>query len=699
MDAEVQNPSLEETLGNPDKIGPFTVDPKEQNAALFAQMVTKRFEANKGKLGFINLPKEVKLSEVPPEQAKAIIKLLQEGFAAEHQAKFGLLVHGIFSTSNFDNLVQALNQESENLVFHGTDATRGELILTEGFTVPKDRKVDQYPMYGVGVSATPVSSKACPYFQEKGYSSRERAEGMVFVLNPKRGNVHKSAKALWGNTIYTPHGSEGDWRDYYDSVEAIPKDKGGDQGASNFPELTLKNGEQAHPVAVVWAELVPSTDPDYKKFNLDKNPVKDEILKPLESMSAPVSFLTEKLEELVKKAEKKAASAATNPSENEDLLKELGFEVVKIVDAKAENGLKMEYEFANDISGGIELAPDQAVLVNLPNFDGDLRNIVIRHRKSEKRWYADRTPRRWMRIQSSEVKQDESGNILVRRRGTDSWYKLDPKMSHLVSKGGGTYNERDSNPAKTAIYVHDVATNRWILLETKIGEPRPPTSPEEERLYDLPFRGKVDKVLLVGKGEGDQKLAITNLHGVEVVNYPDLKGLDLESIEQIFTRGMRFFDPKDPERKESYQPIDNFGNPRWGYPNSVVIGGEMQQPFNTFPKALISNPKEEMYLSGGDLHIKLPPGKKLKSVEVACGDMEYGSSPSQNKNGWAELEVDVVSKIGGNKLSAISRESVPPYGILSGAPDGDSIIEEGDEMVIKAVRHPAWVMGYRILVS
>jgi hypothetical protein len=88
--------------------------------------------------------------------------------------------------------------------------------------------------------------------------------------------------------------------------------------------------------------------------------------------------------------------------------------------------------------------------------------------------------------------------------------------------------------------------------------------------------------------------------------------------------------------------------------------------------------------------IPLPVGKILKSLDVAAGDeKEDGSS------GHANLDA-MVRKKDGSYISLIKSENLPPQGVIIGSPDKKIVIEEGDELVLRAKSDQAMIMGLKI---
>lgn len=377
--------------------------------------------------------------------------------------------------------------------------------------------------------------------------------------------------------------------------------------------------------------------------------------------------------------------------------KQIGVEVIKIVEAERVTGTKASYNFEIDSPKGLEIGPNQAVVIKLPQeiSESSLRTIILQHRKDgENRWYPNRSPRRYTGIRPDEVKT-EDGVTRVKSR-TKGWLALDANVSHLVNKGG-VYNERDSNPAKTKIYAYDDENERWELIDTKIGEPRPAFEPEEERLHDLGWRGSTSKIMLVGAGEGDPQKAITNLHRLEIVTNPEV-GPDALVREHIFTRGVHFPDIVDGkfvgrESSKSYPK-------NWGYDQSIQIGaGDREiQPFPVAdPSAVEEKTHGIMYVEDDKIHIPLTEGRSITSLEVAAGDTVYGKSgKNSNKAGWARLRAFAVDKSTQKVYPIIDSESIPPQGILSGAPLEKANITDG-EIIIESQAAPSWVMGVRLI--
>ncbi len=706
-----------------ESVGPFRCRTDQPKVKAYAEMLVARFAAHAEKLGLAEPVDTVTLREVPPALSKALVDILRQGFSETHGKKFGVIVKGVMTADTFDPTGSIA--DASNLVVHGTDATRAASILANRFQIPPGdygTKVDKHPMYGVGICTAPLAdgqqaaAKSCAYFNEAGYSTQKAQDGTVFVLNPVRGKVVETKHAMWGNLLIDPETAETiDWRTKYDSVSAIPRSKGGDSTASNFSELTLKSPEQAHPVAAIWAELVPVTDPRYADLGMANNPVIDlsssdslAPVKAVENHGAAVltevddakngdGFLIKMIKGMKAGVEAETAHDSTTSETTSKpeidasaLEKMLG---IKIVDRKTMttcSRTKAECSFGPQDGTGLAVSPGEAILIDTPDGVGKLRNVVLQHRKRNDLWYPNRGPRRYVNVKPAEMKK-EGGAEFVQRRNSGEWIKLDPNMSYLVDKGG-TFNERDANPAKTEIMVRDRATQKWVSLGTKIGEPRPSSEPEEERLYDLGFSGDVDAVLLIGRGEGDPSKAITNIHDIELVGYPE-KGVSTTYAEFIFTRGVKFGSAGD--MGERYKPINFNGQETWGYPNSIPVGGTADQPFKTYLENG-SNKYPEIKTTGDKIFVQLKPGKKVTGIEVACGDTVFGKSRGTNKAGWGKLQVAVQSAEGSIMTQIVRDESVPPYGIIAGGAETDYVAKPGDTLVITSSGHPSWVMGLRV---
>jgi 1-deoxy-D-xylulose 5-phosphate reductoisomerase len=44
----------------------------------------------------------------------------------------------------------------------------------------------------------------------------------------------------------------------------------------------------------------------------------------------------------------------------------------------------------------------------------------------------------------------------------------------------------------------------------------------------------------------------------------------------------------------------------------------------------------------------------------------------------------------------MSDYNIAPAGVLSGGPFEEHVIQEGDELILEARLHPAWLMGFRL---
>lgn len=204
------------------------------------------------------------------------------------------------------------------------------------------------------------------------------------------------------------------------------------------------------------------------------------------------------------------------------------------------------------------------------------------------------------------------------------------------------------------------------------------TSLEMENLYDWNSFGHVDtrtnhestdplypEAMVVESVGKDQVLV-----GEMTLKIEPFKETTKE--EKIFSEGTKFM----PEGKEK----------------KYALGGG--QAFKgKFPGAKELGP-------GQELVIELVEGKKITSVDIACGD----SHPDEVKNhdggwgtsGWAKLSVGIL-KPDGTTVWMMNRENVPPEGMLIASPaDCDEKNMKGSKLIIKSESDTTYIMGVHI---
>ena len=249
----------------------------------------------------------------------------------------------------------------------------------------------------------------------------------------------------------------------------------------------------------------------------------------------------------------------------------------------------------------------------------------------------------------------------------------------------------DDQAAYTRIDVH-VPGRGWVSYGQKFAEPR---LYEFDELYRWPQTigdAQVDAVRLVGIGRGEH--AIAKLASVELEMVPE--GRLGAPQEEVFTPGTSFASGPSGSPRFGGGPrsidLATVHRDKGWYPGAAVIGGWGSGAARTLsPSSFVD--------ANGRLHVTLPPGKKLAMAEVSAGDAFYAEGNDSQMvrgdlggRGWAKLSMRLVR--GGAATTILSNENVTPSSVLSAAAEWTT--QEGDELVIEAAGHRAWVMGYRL---
>lgn len=222
----------------------------------------------------------------------------------------------------------------------------------------------------------------------------------------------------------------------------------------------------------------------------------------------------------------------------------------------------------------------------------------------------------------------------------------------------------------------------------------------------------VDAVLVTNVGQPHHANAVANVHALEMEFFPDGEVEAMQ--EEVFTPGTSFISLPPSRQLPRYG-----GGPEAGmaveqmvekglYPRAIVIGPGAAKGHHGHQLATSTTVVD----AGGRLRIKLPPGKKLGGVEVACGDTFFDQSKPVEKQvnkdqhygvlGWAKLYVCLNNSKKKKKKHEgewmLYNANVPPSGVLSGGPrmKGHVTLEE-DEIVVESRHFSTWVMAYRIV--
>lgn len=233
-------------------------------------------------------------------------------------------------------------------------------------------------------------------------------------------------------------------------------------------------------------------------------------------------------------------------------------------------------------------------------------------------------------------------------------------------------------------------------LGAKYAEPRSEDDPEMENLYDW---AKIGHRSIVGEGFSNAPLMPQALRLVSMGKDPVLVSEVTLKVSPppaatftagIFSKGTVFPAPGKSE------------GPRFG-------GGQGDAYKGTFPGALPlngghgeANPELPggWKLERGALLIPIPKGRKLASVDIACGDShpdgKQNSDGGWGIQGWGKLTVE-LRRGDGTREALMSRENVPPEGLLVASPTVCDRISGDDEWLsIRGEGDTVYVMGVRI---
>lgn len=202
-------------------------------------------------------------------------------------------------------------------------------------------------------------------------------------------------------------------------------------------------------------------------------------------------------------------------------------------------------------------------------------------------------------------------------------------------------------------------------------------SPEMENLYDWNILGYRN----VKTGE----------HKVEGLLPEAVKVISSGKDDVLFSHLTLKISPVAEKSREEkiFSPGTSFTSADGKTPYKLGGGQGFQ---GTFPDAKVLNHGETMELP-------LSPGKKLSSIEIAIGDSkpnkQINSDGGWGSKGGARVSIGIQTEKGIDWV--ISRENVPPEGIIQGTPtDCDTEIKNGDKVIIKVDYDTAYIMGVKI---
>ncbi|MDD5710677.1 MAG: hypothetical protein PHV43_01050 [Candidatus Colwellbacteria bacterium] len=261
----------------------------------------------------------------------------------------------------------------------------------------------------------------------------------------------------------------------------------------------------------------------------------------------------------------------------------------------------------------------------------------------------------------------------------------------------------DPHGAYSRVEIYDPENGGWIFWKDpkgysadKFAELRPAGDPENEVLHDwIATVGKVEPNLIriTNVGEGSE-FSVAQIHGLEVTFFPDLQNVSY--VEQIYCDGTKFVDLEGNDR-ESLLPRYGGGSHTEGvYKGAMVLGHDNSSPYEPEP-----SPDVGVQVNGSRLTIDLEPSRQLVQIEIAVGDTEHLDyiNPKTNRRtrlGYAKLRVGILHSRTGAIEWFIKDANVPPQGIISGGPHSESVIENGDKIIIESRQDISYIMGWRL---
>lgn len=274
----------------------------------------------------------------------------------------------------------------------------------------------------------------------------------------------------------------------------------------------------------------------------------------------------------------------------------------------------------------------------------------------------------------------------------------------------------DQNGAYTEVRAFDGNDLTWKEWKdpkgydpVKFAEPRPEV--EYEKLGNwFGTTGDVRPlaICLISRGKGDPAKSVVTEYSLDIISRP-LISPHTEIIEHIYTPGTSFVDyaagPKGSNRLPKYgggKDKYGFNHGKGGYPLAVPLRKKRGcEPFELTEKV----ETEREGLDGeGRFHLRLPAGKKFRSLEVSAGckwtDKPVGNPPQTiGVTGGHKLDAYLVTKDG--KVDRfIASANVGPQGVILGGPsDPNYVTQDGDEIILICPKGTVYVMGYRMMLE
>ncbi|MFA6520872.1 MAG: hypothetical protein WCT53_00600 [Candidatus Gracilibacteria bacterium] len=279
----------------------------------------------------------------------------------------------------------------------------------------------------------------------------------------------------------------------------------------------------------------------------------------------------------------------------------------------------------------------------------------------------------------------------------------------------GKYHDPDG--AYTEVQVFDGITQQWRGWKDPMGydpvkfaELRK-LAPENEHMgcwYGMVGKVRPLAIRLISRGKGDPNRSIVSEYYLDVFTRPEVTP-DVKQIERIYTPKTRFPDfagpPKGPHSKSYYgggedaATADMCASPG-GFPNAVPLGGP--NGLEHFP--LNKSGAPDSLDAQGKLHIKLPQGVCVQSVEIICGyrwtSKKVGNPPQFIAKVPYGHNISAILESGGKPVDKIiDKANTGPQGHALGGPSKiDYVTKPGDELVLSGnSTDTIYVMGVRVL--
>ena len=262
-------------------------------------------------------------------------------------------------------------------------------------------------------------------------------------------------------------------------------------------------------------------------------------------------------------------------------------------------------------------------------------------------------------------------------------------------------DKHDPHGAYSEVQLHNDESDEWVgwndpkgYNPVKYAEHRSASNPESETLHDwVATVGEVTADVLRVTNRGDKTpYSTSQIHGVEIVFFPELEGVNYQ--ERIYTPGTTFI---DLEKKRLLPKYGGGSHTEGKYPGAIALNQRGQALYE-----LGSDPGPGSKVENDRLLLELDPSKNLVQVEVSIGDTEHLSEISQKTGrhtrlGYAKLWVGIERAADGNIEWFIQNTNIPPQGVIAGGPHLEqSTINQGDRLIIESRQDTAYIMGWRV---